>query len=285
MLSLFKSKSAHKNLTLVLGGTGKTGRRIAEQLTAKGLPVRIGSRSSDIPFDWNDPAGWPRLLDGVTSVYVNYAPDLALPGARESIERLVGVAREAGVKRLVLLSGRGEAEAQASERIVQGSGLEWTIVRASWFNQNFTEGAFTEMVQAGAITLPVAQVAEPFIDVRDIADVVVAALTEDGHVGEVYEVTGSRLLTFDDVAAELSIAAGRPIELISIPHDAFIEGLKQAGTPEDVAWLLDYLFTEVLDGRNASICNGVERALGRNPRDFSDFAREAAKSGVWEKAA
>lgn len=285
MLSLFKSKSAHKNLTLVLGGTGKTGRRIAEQLTAKGLPVRIGSRSSDIPFDWNDPAGWPRLLDGVTSVYVNYAPDLALPGARESIERLVGVAREAGVKRLVLLSGRGEAEAQASERIVQGSGLEWTIVRASWFNQNFTEGAFTEMVQAGAITLPVAQVAEPFIDVRDIADVVVAALTEDGHVGEVYEVTGSRLLTFDDVAAELSIATGRPIELISIPHDAFIEGLKQAGTPEDVAWLLDYLFTEVLDGRNASICNGVERALGRNPRDFSDFAREAAKSGVWEKAA
>jgi len=285
MLSLFKSKSAHKNLTLVLGGTGKTGRRIAEQLTAKGLPVRIGSRSSDIPFDWNDPAGWPRLLDGVTSVYVNYAPDLALPGARESIERLVGVAREAGVKRLVLLSGRGEAEAQASERIVQGSGLEWTIVRASWFNQNFTEGAFTEMVQAGAITLPVAQVAEPFIDVRDIADVVVAALTEDGHVGEVYEVTGSRLLTFDDVAAELSIATGRPIELISIPHDAFIEGLKQAGTPEDVAWLLDYLFNEVLDGRNASICNGVERALGRNPRDFSDFAREAAKSGVWEKAA
>jgi len=285
MLSLFKSKSAHKNLTLVLGGTGKTGRRIAEQLTAKGLPVRIGSRSSDIPFDWNDPAGWPRLLDGVTSVYVNYAPDLALPGARESIERLVGVAREAGVKRLVLLSGRGEAEAQASERIVQGSGLEWTIVRASWFNQNFTEGAFTEMVQAGAITLPVAQVAEPFIDVRDIADVVVAALTEDGHVGEVYEVTGSRLLTFDDVAAELSIATGRPIELISIPHHAFIEGLKQAGTPEDVAWLLDYLFTEVLDGRNASICNGVERALGRNPRDFSDFAREAAKSGVWEKAA
>ena len=285
MLSLFKSKPANPGTILVLGGTGKTGRRIAEQLAARGLPVRIGSRASDTPFDWNDPTGWPAVLEGVSVAYINYAPDLAVPGAKESIEMFVGVARESGVKRLVLLSGRGEAEAQACERMVQASGLEWTIVRASWFNQNFTEGAFGEMVQAGAITLPVGQVAEPFIDVRDIADIAVAALTEAGHAGEVYEVTGPRLMTFDNVAEELSNATGRPIRLIEIPHDAFIEGLKQAGTPEDVAWLLDYLFSEVLDGRNASICDGVERALGRKPRDFADFAREAADTGVWEKAA
>lgn len=285
MLSFFKRKPTNPGTILVLGGTGKTGRRVAKHLTARGLPVRIGSRTSDTPFDWNDPSGWPAVLESVTTAYINYAPDLAVPGAKESIEMFVGVARESGVKRLVLLSGRGEAEAQACERIVQTSGLEWTIVRASWFNQNFTEGAFTEMVQAGAITLPVGQVAEPFIDVHDIADVAVAALTEAGHNGEVYEVTGPRLMTFSEVAAELSTATGRPIRLIGIPHAAFVVGLKQAGTPEDVAWLLDYLFSEVLDGRNAAICDGVERALGRKPRDFADFAREAAASGVWEKAA
>jgi len=274
-----------KDVTLVLGGTGKTGRRIAANLTAKGWPVRVGSRSASLPFNWDEPDGWARSLDGVKSVYINYAPDLAIPGATDAIRSFVDLAKAKHVKRLVLLSGRGEEEAQASERIVQASGLEWTIVRASWFSQNFSEGAFTDMVKAGVIALPVGDIGEPFIDVRDIADVASAALTEDGHVGEVYEVTGPRLMTFADIAAELSVATGSDIRFVPITHDAFADGIKQSGMPDDVAWLLDYLFTTVLDGRNASLNDGVERALGRKPRDFADYAAEMAVAGIWEDAA
>lgn len=272
-------------LTLVLGGTGKTGRRVAEGLKARGIATRIASRSARPSFSWSDPAGWPRLLSDVKAVYLSYAPDLAIPGAAASIQHFTEAAAAAGVTRIVLLSGRGEAEAEACERIVQESGLEWTIVRASWFNQNFSEGAFTDMVNAGAIALPVGAIGEPFIDVRDIADVAIAALSEAGHAGEVYEVTGPRLLTFEDIAHELSLATGRRITFTSISRAAFLDGIAQSGVPADIAWLMDYLFTTVLDGRNAHTSNGVQRALGRQPRDFSNYAAEMAQTAVWETAA
>ncbi|MBX2822265.1 MAG: NAD(P)H-binding protein [Rhodothermaceae bacterium] len=268
-------------LTLVLGGTGKTGRRIVERLNEKGVPTRIGSRSATPPFDWNNEAGWDACLEGVTAVYINYAPDLAVPGATDSIQAFVDKAKGHGVKHLVILSGRGEAEAQASERIVQESGIDWTVVRASWFSQNFSEGAFVDMVHAGQITLPAGDIKEPFVDVDDIAEVATVALTEPGHAGQVYEVTGPRLLTFAEAAAELSTAIGRDIRFISVPHDAFVAGVRESGAPKEVVWLLDYLFTTVLDGRNAYLTDGIQRALGRAPKDFADYARETARGGVW----
>ncbi|MEZ5592793.1 MAG: NAD(P)H-binding protein [Gammaproteobacteria bacterium] len=274
-----------KGLTLVLGGTGKTGRRIAASLEAKGVPVRIGSRAALPSFDWNNEAGWDACLQDVEAVYINYAPDLAIPGATDSIQAFVDRAKRHGVARLVLLSGRGEAEAQACERIVQASGIEWTIVRASWFYQNFSEGAFVDMVLAGQITLPADDTPEPFVDVDDIADVAVAALTESGHAGEVYEVTGPRLMTFADVASELSRATARAITYVQIPHDAFIAGVTESGAPKEVAWLLDYLFATVLDGRNAQLSDGIQRALGRPPKDFTAYAREVAASGLWKAVA
>lgn len=272
-------------LTLVLGATGKTGSRIAAQLQRKSVPVRLGSRSATPAFDWNVEAGWEACLAGVESVYINYAPDLAIPGATDSIRAFVDVARRQGVKRAVILSGRGEAEAQACENIVIGSGLEWTVVRASWFSQNFSEGAFVDMVQAGQICLPAGDVPEPFVDVDDIADVAVAALTEPGHAGQIYEVTGPRLMTFADIADELSRATGRPIRFTAIPHDAFVSAVAESGAPEGVVWIMDYLFSTVLDGRNAYLTDGVERALGRPPKDFADYAREVAASGAWRAVA
>ncbi len=266
---------------LVIGGTGKTGRRVAARLADKGVPVRIGSRSAVPSFDWENDATWDACLSGIESVYITYAPDLAMPGATDAIEALVARARALGVKRLVLLSGRGEAEAQACERIVQASGLEWTIVRASWFFQNFSEGAFIDMVNGGQIALPAGDIPEPFVDVDDIAEIAAAALTESGHVGEVYEVTGPRLLTFADAAAELSQVIGRRVEYVQVPHEAFVDGARAAGAPKDVVWMLDYLFSTVLDGRNASLTDGVQRALGREPRDFATYARDAAAAGVW----
>lgn len=273
-----------KNITLVLGGTGKTGRRIAERLKQKGKVVRIGSRSAVPAFDWNNEKTWQAAIDGVSNIYISYTPDLAMPGAGDAISALVQQAKNAGAKRLILLSGRGEDEAQACEAIVQNSGLDWTIVRASWFNQNFSEGAFIDMVSNGAITLPAGDTLEPFVDADDIADVTVAALTEDGHAGQVYEVTGPRLMTFADIAKALSQATGREINYINVPHDDFVEGIRQSDAPQDVVWMLDYLFATVLDGRNAHVAYGVVKAIGRPAKDFADYARDAAASGCWEAA-
>lgn len=274
---------ASKGITLVVGGTGKTGRRVAERLQARGVETRIASRSSAPAFDWHDPGTWNAVLEGVRAAYITYAPDLAIPGATDAIRRFVDRAVAQGVERLVLLSGRGEEEAQACERIIQQAGVEWTVVRASWFMQNFSEGEFLDMVLDGSITLPAADVPEPFIDVNDIADVAVAALTEDGHDGEIYEVTGPRTLTFTEAAREITQAAGREVRFIEIPKEAFAQGIAESGAPEEIAWLLNYLFETVLDGHNAYVSDGVQRALGREPVDFTDYARRIAARGTWNE--
>lgn len=271
-------------LTLVLGGTGKTGRRIVKQLVSQGVPTRAASRAADPSFDWHDQSTWDAVLDGVSAVYVSYAPDLAIPGTTDSVQAFVDKAVEQGVRRLVLLSGRGEEEAQQCERIVRDAGVEWTVVRASWFCQNFSEGEFLDMVLAGEVTLPTGDVPEPFVDVDDIADVAVAALTEDSHTSEIYELTGPRMLTFAEAADEIARASGREIRYTRIPPEAFAAGIAESGAPDDIAWLLDYLFSTVLDGRNAYICDGVQRALGREPTDFAEYARRTANSGVWNVA-
>lgn len=265
--------------TLVLGGTGKTGRRVAHRLTVLDHPWRIGSRAARPPFDWTDRSTWAPALDGVDSAYVTYYPDLAFPGAVEAVQAFTELAVSSGVGRLVLLSGRGEPMAEASERVVQTSGADWTIVRCSWFMQNFSEGYLLDAVLEGVIALPIADVPEPFVDVDDIADVVVAALTQEGHTGKLYELTGPRLLTFADVAAELSKATGRDITYVPVTAGQFAAGAREQGVPEDEIEGLNGLFAEVLDGRNAHLADGVRQALGRPARDFSDYA--AANAPTW----
>src|ERR671914_897352 len=205
--------------TLVLGGNGKTGRRVVERLRVRGLPVRLGSRSGKPPFDWEDRSTWAPALDGVSAAYVTYYPDLAVPGAPEAIAAFAELAVASGTRRLVLLSGRGEPEAQRSEEALIASGADWTIVRCSWFNQNFSESAFLEPVLAGEVALPADGVREPFVDVEDIADVAVAALTEDGHVGKLYELTGPRLLTFSDAVAGIPEGSRRETASVPVPLD------------------------------------------------------------------
>ncbi len=278
------STTRSEGLTFVLGGTGKTGRRIVERLQSRGVATRVGSRASEPPFDWEDQSTWGAALDGVSAAYISYAPDLAIPGATEAVRAFVEQAVDVGIRRLVLLSGRGEEEAQACELIIQRPEVEWTVVRASWFSQNFSEGEFLGMVLVGEIALPAGDVPEPFVDVDDIADVAVAALTEDGHAGQIYELTGPRLLTFAEAVDEIAQATGRTIRYVQIPHEAFAAGVAESGLPEDILWLLNYLFATVLDGRNAYLADGVQRALGREPGDFAEFARRAAAAGVWDVA-
>jgi uncharacterized protein YbjT (DUF2867 family) len=267
---------------LVIGGTGKTGRRVAEKLTARGLPVRIGARSAVPPFDWEDPSTWAPALSGVSAVYLTYYPDLAIPGAVDAVRAVAALAEESGARKLVLLSGRGEEEAQAAERVVQASGLDWTIVRASWFAQNFSENYFLDSVLGGEVVLPAGEVGEPFVDADDISEVAARALADDGHAGQLYEVTGPRLLTFAEAVAEIAAATGRGISYVPVSPEAYVAALEEQGVPAEFVWLVNYLFTTVLDGRNASVTDGVQRALGRPPRDFADYARDAAAAGAWD---
>jgi uncharacterized protein YbjT (DUF2867 family) len=278
-----------KEMTLVLGGTGKTGRRVAARLQARGLPVRIGSRSGEPPFDWQKPETWASALDGVSAAYVSYYPDVAIPGAPEAVRAFTELAVQSGTRRLVLLSGRGEEEAQRAEQAVRevgdGVGVEWTIVRCAWFMQNFDEYFLLEPILAGEVALPSGDVPEPFVDADDIADVAVAALTEDGHAGEIYELTGPRLLTFEEALGEIAKATGREIRFVPVSLEEFEAVLAGEQVPAEIASFLTYLFGTVLDGRNAHLTDGVRRALGREAKDFSDYARDAAATGVWSKAA
>lgn len=267
---------------LVLGGTGKTGRRVLERLQTRGLPTRLGSRGAEPPFDWENEATWAPALEGVSSAYVSYYPDLAAPGAVETVGAFARLAVERGVPRLVLLAGRGEEEAELAEQAVRDSGAELTIVRATWFAQNFSEDYMRDAVLAGEVALPAGNTPEPFVDADDIADVAVAALTEDGHVGQLYEVTGPRLLTFAEAVAEIGEAAGREIRYVPVSQEEFAAAAVDQGVPAEFIELLAYLFGEVLDGRNAHVTDGVQRALGRPPKDFRDFARDAAATGVWD---
>lgn len=267
--------------TLVVGGTGKTGRRVVERLSERGLPVRVGSRSGTPPFDWDDQATWAPALDGVRAVYLTYYPDLAIPGAVDRVRAFVDLAARAGVEHLVLLSGRGEEEAQRAEQVVRDSGLPWTILRASWFAQNFSENYLLDAVMSGEVALPAGDVGEPFVDADDIAEVAVEALTDSRHAGQLYELTGPRLLTFEQAVREIGAATGREIRFLQVTPEEYARGLKDAGIPEDFVWLVDYLFTTVLDGRNAHLTDGVQRALARPPRDFADYARAAASAGAW----
>ena len=176
--------------TLVLGGTGKTGRRVVERLGARDIPVRVGSRSGEPPFDWEDEATWASALQNVGSVYVSYYPDLAVPGA-------------------------------------------------------------------------------------------VAALTDDRHAGQLYELTGPRSLTFAEAAAEIAEATGREVRYVPVSLEEHAAEAAEHGVPAEVVELLTYLFSEVVDGRNANTTDGVQRALGREPKNFADYASDAATSGVW----
>ncbi|OCP17481.1 MULTISPECIES: NAD(P)H-binding protein [unclassified Ensifer] len=272
-------------LTLVLGGTGKTGRRIAARLQERGVAVRIGARSASPSFDWTDEATWAPVLENVERIYVCYQPDLAVPGAVDVIRKFSSLAVRSGIKRLVLLSGRGEDEAEAAERELQASGADWTIIRASWFFENFSEDFLADAVCSGSVFLPPDEITEPFIGSDDIADVAVAALLDDGHIGKIYELTGPRLMTFAQAVAEIAAAANRRIAYQSVPVADFTAQLRADGLPDDYVELIRYLFTSVLDGRNSQLTSDVERVLGRKPRDFADYARETAATGVWSIAA
>lgn len=266
---------------LILGATGKTGRRITQRLEATGRPVRLGSRGATPAFDWEDRATWEAALDGIHAVYIAFQPDLAVPGALETVQAFTDQAVKSGVSKLVLLSGRGEIEAEQAEQVIQNSGVDWTILRASWFFQNFSEAHFLEPILQGELVLPVGNIAEPFIDAEDIAEIAVEALTQPGHSSQLYELTGPRALTFAEAVEEIARETKRDIRFATVPPDTYRQALEQEELPAQLIDLVLYLFTTVLDGRNTAVADGVQRALGRPARDFTAYVRRTAATGVW----
>jgi uncharacterized protein YbjT (DUF2867 family) len=279
-----KANPMHNAPVLVTGATGKTGRRIVRILAERGFAVRQGARGAPIPFDWARADTWGPALDGVRAAYIAYFPDLALPGAQETIRAFADAARDAGVGRLVLLSGRGERHAEACEAIVRESGLDHSLVRCAWFAQNFSEGYLRDPVLDGVVALPAGDVREPIVDVDDIAEVAAACLTENRHSGKLYEITGPHLLGFADAARAIASASGRPVKYQPITLEQFHTAMTEIGG----AFIAD-VFTEIcretLDGRNAWVGDGVRRALGRSPRSFDAFCRTAAAEGAWHSPA
>lgn len=265
---------------LVIAASGKVGSRIVTRLKANGTPVRAASRSTSPAFDWEDQSTWAPALAGAEVAFVAYVPDLAVKGSVEAIRAFTETAKKTGLKHMVLLSGRGEANAEASEKVVQASGIGYTIVRASWFNQNFSEGHLLAPVLERHIALPAQSRMEPFVDADDIADVAVAALIDTRHAGQLYEVTGPRLLTFAEVATEINDATGLSVQYTHMPLGEF-HTLMLSVMDAPTADFLHDLCEEVFDGRNESIGDGVQRALGREPRDFRDYVAEMAASGIW----
>jgi uncharacterized protein YbjT (DUF2867 family) len=277
-----KEKSMKQNdTTLVVGGTGKTGRRVVERLQQRGLPCRVGSRSVQPAFDWENEKTWSPALRGVSQAYITYYPDVCVPRALEKVRSFFDLAVRNGVKRMVFLSGRGEVEAERAEQALKASGADWTILRCSFFSQNFSESFFLEPILGGEVALPVGPVGEPFVDADDIADVAVTALTQRGHAGRLYELTGPRALTFAEAIDEIARATGRRIQFVTITPEEYRAGMLRAQLSAEVIDLVLYLFGTVLDGRNTPLADGVQRVLGHAPRDFGDYAMRTAASGVW----
>ncbi|MEV4435804.1 NAD(P)H-binding protein [Streptomyces sp. NPDC049585] len=269
---------------LVVGATGKTGRRVAAALREGGRQVRAASRSSETRFDWQDESTWAPALQGVHGVYL-VQPTLPSQ-AQQLVPRFVERAVAAGVRRLVLLSARGidaagDEKLLIPERSVRESGLTWTIVRPTWFAQNFSEAVFLPQILEGVLAAPTGEGKEPFVDADDIADVAVAALTGEGHHGRTYELSGPEALTFGEAAARIGATTGREIHFVDLDDEAFLKSATEAGVPAEHAGILLGLQTAIRNGYDAHLSTGVRDALGREPRSFDAYVRAAAAAGAW----
>ncbi len=273
-----------KNNILVIGATGKTGSRVVKQLQNRGIEPRIGSRNATPGFDWNNKDTWVNSLDGIEKMYLTYYPDLAVPGAKEAIESLTYLAKEMGVKKMVLMSGKGETEAESCEQIIINSGIDYTIVRASWFNQNWSESFFLDPILSGQVALPMGDVQVPFVDAEDIAEVATEALLTENYNGKIIEVTGPELITFKDAVNCIAKASNRNLEFHDITLEQYVDDMKENQVPADFVWLIEYLFSHVLTNpENQKVSHDIENVLGRPASTFASFVSKTVQTGVWNQ--
>jgi len=273
---------------LILSGKGKTGRRVVEQLEARGVPYRLASRSSAQRFDWYDDSTWSPTIAGAETAYL--APPVGPTGLAQAC-RFIKQAASEGLRRVVLLSGRGVGSpgrdfavydgGLALEDAVKASGADWTIIQPAWFAQGFSEDFLRYHVLAGEIRVSAGDGGEAWIDTNDVGDVMTAVLLDEAHTGATYTISGPRYLNMTEVAAELSVATGRPIGYVDLEPQAHVTELVEQGLELEDAEAVRDLFAVIRNHRSEYVSDGVQRVLGRAPRDFTDWARETAATGLW----
>ena len=267
---------------LLLGGTGKVGRRLAERLEAQGHTARAVGRNSTPRFDWRDESTWAPALDGVDGVFI-VGPGSASDWSTR-LEHFLATAAEQRVRHAMLLSARGveflpDGAVARAEAALRRGPLAWTIVRPTHFAQNFTEAMFVPG-DDGAFFAPVADGREPFIDVNDIADVAAVALTDEGYDGRILELSGPRAIDFDEAARILSEVSGRAISYVSESDVAHIARLRGQGLPEGyIEWRMAML-RGIASGADAYLSSDVEAVLGRSATSFEEWARREVRAAT-----
>lgn len=272
------------HLTLVLGATGKTGARVAQKLSERGLSVRTAARhGADVRFDWDDPSTFAHALHGVQGVYL-VSPVMRVDFAGV-VRQFLDEAERAGVRHVSFLSAYGmeHAPAEVALRAVEldlasRTSLTHAILRPAWFMQNFSE-TFLKPVN-DEIVVPCGIGAEAFVSAEDIAAVAAATLCQPArHAGRAYAPTGPEALTFEEAAARISAATGRRITYRDIDRDTWIQAMTQAGVPAEYGAVLRMLTETVASGRGSVPNDDVLTATGAAPMRFEDFA--AQTTAAW----
>lgn len=273
---------------LVTTPTGKVGAEVAKQLVARGADLRLGAHSPDkvrkafpaveaVRLDYADEASVRAAVAGVEAIY------LASPGdsPAEPEQRLLDLARAAGVRRAVKLSAHGvengDSPLRQVEKHLEASGLEWTILRPNWFMQNFSTSQ-ADAIRAGTLAEPAGDGRSAFIDTRDIAAVAVSALTGSGHAGKAYALSGPESLDRNAVAAQLSKAIGREVRYLPVTDEQFRAAVKGFLSPSYTE-LLSLLYGGTRQGWFDAVTDTVEKLLGRPPISFGRFAED--HKAVW----
>jgi uncharacterized protein YbjT (DUF2867 family) len=269
---------------LILGGTGKVGRRLTHSLARAGHAPRPASRNLTTRFDWWDYSTWPGALANAEGVFI-VGPGSAADWSPR-LSDLLEAARSSGARRAVLLSARGveflpDGAVAMAERALRDGPLPWTILRPSHFSQNFTEAMFAP--HDGLISAPVGTGAEPFIDVADIADVAAAVLA-GGFDGETLDLSGPEAVSFPRAAEILAEASGTPVRFADESDANHVARLRAAGTPEGyIRWRMAML-GGIRRGADAYLSDGVQRVLGRSPAGLRDWALREVPSSAWALA-
>lgn len=282
---------------LVTGATGTTGKLVVERLCARGgCEVRAAVRSIEkarrllpdraerVVMDYRAPDTVAAAMKGVDALY------LLTPGGSEQVEQVwvaVDAARDAGVSKVVRLGSldatdQGEVTQverwrRMTERMIERSGMAWTFLQPTWFDQDFTELYFAPQVRMGVIALPAGEGLAAWVDCRDIADMAVAALLDPAHEGKTYTPSGPEVIGIRDIVAHLSRAAGRSIRYLEVPElpqrlmARFLMGLP----PRDVDAMVE-LIGKLRAGHLTRQTDDVERVLGRPAISFAQFAEDHA---------
>jgi uncharacterized protein YbjT (DUF2867 family) len=262
---------------LVTGGTGKTGSLVARQLAARGVEARVATRNVTTPdqvhFEWGNTASFSTALDGVDAIYLVAPTDRTdhLPVMRPLLEQAVNQ----GVSQLVLLSASSLPEGAPMMGEVhawlRANAARWTVLRPSWFMQNFVTQHLPSIVNEGCIYSATQDGRTPFIDAADIAAVAVEALSDPTLASAERILTGPETLSYDEVAARLSAVSQRPVRHCRLTVEELARRYAGFGIPEHYAGELALMDNAIAHGSEDRTTTEVEQVTGRKATKLTDF--------------